>query len=52
MLGGVIFAAVLLVVFPVLVIMSGPPVAAIIGWLLKDDAERRAGDSVWTDLNT
>jgi hypothetical protein len=52
MLGGVIMALILVVVMPVAVLMTGPVVAAALGFLLKDNAERQGADTPWPELNT
>jgi hypothetical protein len=52
MLGGVIMALILVVVIPVAVLMTGPLVAAVLGFLLKDNAERQGADTPWVELNT
>ena len=41
MLGALILAFVILVFLPVSIIMSGAGVAALLGWLVKEDAEAR-----------
>ena len=45
MLGAVLIILVLVVVIPVAVMMTGPVIAAALGWALKDDAEAR--NVVW-----
>ncbi len=52
MLGGVVIALILVVAMPVAVLMSGPVVAALLGFLLKDNAERQGADTPWAELNT
>jgi hypothetical protein len=49
-LGGIILVLVLLV-FPVVVAMSGAIAAAILGWSLKDDAEQVHAGSELIELN-
>ena len=51
MLGPIIIVAVLLVVIPVGFLMSTSVAAGLIGFLLKDDAERRNADSELLDKN-
>lgn len=51
MWGGVLIAVVLMIVMPVGVMMSGAAVAGLLGFLLKDDADKRGADTVWKDLN-
>ncbi len=51
-LGAIILVVVLLVVFPPVVLMSGGAVSALLGWLLKTDADDRYEDSELIDLNT
>ncbi|MEX1008284.1 MAG: hypothetical protein WD271_10630 [Acidimicrobiia bacterium] len=41
--GGIIIAAIMLLVFPVLIMFGGAIWSALMGWLLVDDADRRAG---------
>lgn len=50
MLGALIMVVVLVVVIPVGVLMTGAAMAALIGHLLKEDADAK-GDEVWRDLN-
>jgi ABC-type thiamin/hydroxymethylpyrimidine transport system permease subunit len=50
--GAVIMVAVLVVVFPVVFLMSGAIAAAILGTLLKQDAEQTHQGSELLDLNT
>ena len=52
MTGAVIIAVVLVVVIPVVVLMSGAIVAAGLGYLLMDEAERAHEGSELIDLNT
>ncbi len=52
MFGAVILVIVLLVVFPPMVLMSGGAMAALLGWLLKADADERHAGSELIDLNT
>jgi hypothetical protein len=51
MWGAVVLVVILVVVMPVGIIMSLTLVAAGLGHLLKDDAERRAAGTVWPELN-
>jgi len=51
MLGGIIIAVVIVVLIPVAVMMTGPLVAAALGWTLKDDAEARNEGSELIPLN-
>lgn len=51
-MGGVLIALILVVVMPVAVLMSGSVVAAVLGLLLKDNAERQGADTPWVELNT
>jgi hypothetical protein len=51
MLGGILIAVVLVVVIPVLVMMTGPLVAAALGWSLKEDAEATHEGSELIALN-
>ncbi len=51
-LGAAVLIVVLLVVFPPMVIMSGGGMAALLGLLLKADADDRYADSELIDLNT
>jgi hypothetical protein len=50
-MAGAIVIAVILLIIPVTVIMSGAAVAAILGHFLKDDAAKRNADSELLDLN-
>lgn len=52
MVGAVIIAIVLVVVLPVTVLMSGSLVAAALGYVLKDEAERANEGSELVELNT
>jgi hypothetical protein len=49
--GAIILAIVIVVAIPVAVCMSGAVVAALLGWLLKDDAEARNEGSELIQLN-
>ncbi len=49
--GAVIIAVILVVVLPVVVLMSGTLVAAGLGYVLKDEAERSNEGSELIDLN-
>lgn len=51
MWGGVLIAVVLMIVMPVGLMMSGAALAGLLGFLLKDDADKRGADTVWKDLN-
>jgi hypothetical protein len=51
MLGAILLAIVIVVVIPVAVMMTGPLVAAALGWALKDDAEHRNEGSELIALN-
>lgn len=51
MLGAVLIILVLVVVIPVAVMMTGPVIAAALGWALKDDAEARNEGSELIALN-
>ena len=51
MLGAVLMIAVLVVVLPILVMMSGAVVAAALGWSLKEDAEATHEGSELIALN-
>ena len=51
MLGGIIIAIVLVILIPVAVMMTGPVIAALLGWTLKDDAEARNDGSELIALN-
>ncbi len=50
--GAVILVVLLVVVFPVMIMLTGAAIAGIFGFLLKDDADRRGEDTVWKELNT
>ncbi len=51
MLGGIIIAIVLVILIPVALMMTGPVIAALLGWTLKDDAEARNEGSELIALN-
>lgn len=51
MWGAVVIVVALVVVMPVTIMMSGAAIAGALGFLLKDDADRRGEGSVWKDLN-
>jgi hypothetical protein len=51
MLGAVLIVVVLVVVIPVGVLISGGVAAAVLGWSLKEDAERRNEGSELVELN-
>jgi hypothetical protein len=40
--GGIVIAIIMLVVFPIAVMLGGAIWSALMGWLLGDDADRRA----------
>ena len=40
--GGIVLAAIMLLVIPVLIMFGGAIWSMVFGWLLVDDAERRA----------
>jgi len=42
--GGIILAAIMLLVFPVLIMFAGAIWSALVGWLLVTDAEHPAND--------
>ncbi|MCC6437085.1 MAG: hypothetical protein IT196_18800 [Acidimicrobiales bacterium] len=52
MWGAIIIVVALVIAMPVAIMMSGAAIAGVLGFLLKDDAERRGADTVWKDLNT
>jgi hypothetical protein len=39
--GGIIIAAIMLIVFPVLIMFGGAIWSALVGWLLVEDADQR-----------
>jgi hypothetical protein len=41
--GGILIAVVMLLLLPVAVMLGGAIWSALLGWLLVDDADRRAG---------
>jgi hypothetical protein len=43
--GGIILAAIMLLVFPVLIMFAGAIWSALVGWLLVIDAEHPANDA-------
>jgi hypothetical protein len=51
MLGGIVIAIVLVILIPVALMMTGPVIAALLGWTLKDDAEARNEGSELIALN-
>ncbi len=51
-LGAIILVLVIVFVLPSAVLMSGGVAAAILGYFLKDEAERRHAGSELLDLNT
>ena len=52
MLGALVLAALIVVVIPVSVAMTGGIVAALLGWLLKENGEATHPGSELIDLNT
>jgi hypothetical protein len=50
-IGAIVLAVVLVVVFPVVVALSGAGAAGILGFFLKDDADKRHEGSELLDLN-
>ena len=52
MLGAIVLAVVIVFVLPSLVLMSGGLGAAILGYFLRDEAERRHEGSELVELNT
>ena len=40
--GGIILAAIMLLLFPIAIMLGGAIWSALMGWLLVDDAEARA----------
>ncbi len=40
--GGIVIAAIMLLVFPILIMFGGAIWSALMGWLLVDDADQRA----------
>jgi hypothetical protein len=51
MAGGIALAVVLVIVFPVVVALSGAGAAGILGFFLKGDADARHEGSELLDLN-
>jgi hypothetical protein len=51
MAGAIVLAVVLVVVFPVVVALSGAGAAGILGFFLKGDAEKRHEGSELVELN-
>ena len=49
--GAIILVVLLVIVMPVGILMSLAPVAAILGWALKDDAEARHEGSELVETN-
>jgi hypothetical protein len=41
--GGIVIVVLMLLILPVAVMLAGAIWSALMGWLLVDDAERRAG---------
>ena len=52
MLGALLLAAVIILIIPVSVAMTGGVVAALLGWLLKENGEATHEGSELIDLNT
>jgi hypothetical protein len=50
--GAIVVVVAMVVVLPPLLFGSGALVAALLGWLLRDDAEARHEGSELIDLNT
>jgi hypothetical protein len=51
MAGGILIILVIVVVIPVALMMTGPVIAAALGWTLKEDAEARNEGSELIALN-
>ncbi|HEX7134546.1 MAG TPA: hypothetical protein VF228_18370 [Iamia sp.] len=51
MIGAIVLAVILVVVFPVVVALSGAGAAGILGFFLKGDADTRYEGSELLDLN-
>lgn len=51
MLGALLLAAVIILIIPVSVAMTGGVVAALLGWLLKENGEATHEGSELIDLN-
>ena len=51
MIGAVVVVVVLIVVIPTTVLMTGAVMSGILGWALKDDAEKRHEGSELLDLS-
>jgi hypothetical protein len=49
-LGAIVIVVILVVAFPIAVLMSGAAASALLGWLLKEDADAH-GDPLWKQLN-
>jgi hypothetical protein len=49
--GAIVLAVILVVVFPVVVALSGAGAAGILGFFLKGDAEKRYEGSELIDIN-
>jgi hypothetical protein len=43
--GGIIIAAIMLLVFPVLIMFGGAIWSAVLGWTLVEDADARAAEA-------
>jgi hypothetical protein len=52
MFGALVLAAIIIVVIPVSVAMSGAVLSGILGWALKDNAEATHEGSELIELNT
>jgi hypothetical protein len=52
MWGAVVIVVLLVVAMPVAIMMTGAIVAGVLGFFLKDDADRRGEGTVWKELNT
>ena len=51
MWGAIIIVLALVIAMPVAIMMTGAVVAGLLGFVLKDDADRRGADTVWKELN-
>ena len=51
MLGAAIIVVVLVIVIPVGVLMSGAMASAVIGWFVRDEADKNHEGSELVDLN-
>jgi hypothetical protein len=50
LLGGILMAIGLAIVFPIVVLISGGIASGLLGWLLKEDADEH-GEEIWKQLN-